>query len=365
MLGRPARPPITTDRFEQRRAANWTPRLLSAGLAALLLGLGVGKQVAEPVQEKAPPERLTAKTLLLTLYRRMSDDRIMAISAGVTFFALLAIFPAIAAMVSTYGLFVDLNKINADLSSLATILPGGAIDIVGEQIKRIVAQGNKTLGLAAIGGILFSIWSANAGMKSLFDALDIVLKEKETRGFIKLNAVSLAFTAAALVIGMLAIVAMVAVPAFLHSVSWSHQLEWLLDIGRWPVLWAVLAPGIAVLYRFGPGSNDIPWRWITWGSALAAVGWLIASMAFSWYAANYGSYNKTYGSLGAGIGLMTWIWICVMVILMGEELNEILDAAEKPEKRREKENRPHPLGVGGPASSRAEIADAGEPRLAA
>jgi membrane protein len=336
-------------------------------LAALLLGLGVGRQkrVAEPVPETAPPvQRLTAKTLLLTLYRRMSDDRIMAISAGVTFFALLAIFPAIAAMVSTYGLFADLRKVNADLSSLATILPGGAIDIVGEQIKRIVAQGNKTLGLAAIGGILFSIWSANAGMKSLFDALDIVLKEKETRGFIKLNAVSLAFTAAALVVATLAIVGVVAVPAFLKSVGWNHQLEWLIDIGRWPVLWALLALGIAVLYRFGPGCTDIPWRWISWGSALAAFGWLVASMAFSWYAANYGSYNKTYGSLGAGIGLMTWIWISVMVILMGEELNEILDAAENPEKR-EKQNRPHPLGVGGPASSRAAHAGENEPRLAA
>jgi membrane protein len=338
-------------------------------LAALLLALGVGRQrqVTEPAHETAAPpaERLTAKTLLLALYRRMSDDRITAISAGVTFFALLAIFPAIAAMVSAYGLFADLKKINADLSSLATVLPGGAIDIVGEQIKRIAAQGSKTLGLAAIGGILFSIWSANAGMKALFDALNIVLKEKETRGFLKLNAVSLAFTAAALVIAMLAIVAVVAVPAFLHSVAWSHQLEWLIDIARWPILWAVLALGIAVFYRFGPGCTDIPWRWISWGSALAAFGWLIASMAFSWYAANYGSYNNTYGSLGAGIGLMTWIWITVMVILMGEELNEIFDAAGKPEKR-EKENRPHPLGIEGAASSRAEErAGTREPRLAA
>jgi membrane protein len=295
----------------------------------------------------------------------MSDDRVMAISAGVTFFALLAIFPATAAMVSAYGLVADLKKINTDLSSLAAILPGGAIDIVGEQIKRIAAESNKTLGLAAIGGILFSIWSANAGMKALFDAFNIVLKEKETRGFIKLNAVSLAFTAAALVIAMLAIAGIVAVPAFLHSVGWSSQLEWLIDFGRWPVLWAVLALGIAVLYRFGPGCNDIPWRWITWGSALAALGWLIASMAFSWYAANYGAYNQTYGSLGAGIGLMTWIWISVMVILVGEELNEILDAAEKPEKR-DKQNRPHPLGVGGPGSIRAGVgAGTSEPRLAA
>jgi membrane protein len=366
MLGLPVRQPITTDRLDTRQAAKWTPRLLSAALAALLLALGAGRkqQVAEVGEPPQPAERLTAKTLLLALYQRVSDDRIMAISAGVTFFALLAIFPAIGATVSTYGLFADLKKINADLSSLAAILPGGAIDIVGEQIKRIAAQSSKTLGAAAIGGILFSIWSANAGMKALFDALNIVLKEKETRGFFKLNAVSLAFTAAGLLVATLAIVGVVAVPAFLKSVGWNRQLEWLIEIGRWPVLWALLALGIAVLYRFGPGCTDIPWRWISWGSGLAAFGWLVASMAFSWYAANYGSYNKTYGSLGAGIGLMTWIWISVMVILMGEELNEILDAAENPEKRA-KQNRPHPLGIGGPASSRVGHADEHEPRLAA
>jgi membrane protein len=126
-------------------------------------------------------------------------------------------------------------------------------------------------------------------------------------------------------------------------------------IARWPVLWVVLTFAIAVLYRFGPGCNDIPWRWLTWGSGLAAFGWLVASMAFSYYAANYGTYNKTYGSLGAGIGFMTWIWISVMVILMGQELNEIIDAAAKPEKL-DKLNRPHPLGVAGAAASRRDSA---------
>ena len=117
-----------------------------------------------------------------------------------------------------------------------------------------------------------------------------------------------------------------------------------------PSIWAVLAFGIALLYRFGPGKKNIPWHWITWGSAVAALLWIVASMGFSWYAANYGTFNKTYGSLGAGIGFMTWIWISIIVILVGAEVNEILDAARTPQTRK----KPHPLGVPGRATSRRD-----------
>ncbi|HSC20067.1 MAG TPA: YihY/virulence factor BrkB family protein [Rhizomicrobium sp.] len=350
-----ARPPTATEYTDRRRAAaKWTPRLASAGLAALLLALGVGRnrnraRGATPAENKSiAAPRLTAKQFVLELYKRISDDRIVAISAGVTFFLLLAVFPATAAVVSIYGLFADAAKINGDLSSMSSFLPGGAIQIIGEQIKHLAAQSHKALGLTAIGSIAFSLWSANAGMKSLFDALNIVLKEKETRGFIKLNAISLVFTAGTIAFVLLAVGAVILIPAILNSVAWGHALELLVSIARWPLIWALLTLGIALLYRFGPGCNDIPWRWITWGSALAAFGWLIASMAFSWYAANYGSFNKTYGSLGAGIGFMTWIWISMIVILIGEEINEILDARKKPGK----EAKAHPLGVEGTASRR-------------
>jgi membrane protein len=323
-------------------------------LAAALLALGVGKHMPSKraaVDEARPPRpRLTANKFVLSLYQRISDDRVVAISAGVTFFMLLAIFPGTAAIMSIYGLFADTSSFHGDLSSLSRILPGGAIAVLSEQIKSLAAHHHKALGLTAIGGILFSIWSANAGIKALFDALNIVLKEKETRGFIKLNAVSLAFTAGTLVFVLLAIAAMAGIPAFLKTVPWSGAVELLIAIARWPLIWAMLALGIALLYRFGPGCNDIPWRWISWGSGTAALVWLIASLAFSYYAANYGSFNKTYGSLGAGIGFMTWIWISIIVILVGEEVNEILDAREKPGKETK---RSHPLGVEGAANARA------------
>ena len=354
MAGIPARPRIATDNVYGRAAADWKPRLASAALAAALLAVGFGRRNhqkrAAAYEAHALPPRLTAKKFVLSLYQRVSDDRVVAISAGVTFFMLLAIFPGTAAIMSIYGLFANTGSIHGDLSSLSNILPGGAIVVLSEQIKSLASHHQKAMGIAAIGGILFSIWSANAGIKSLFDALNIVLKEKETRSLIKLNAVSLCFTAGTLVFVLLAIAAMAGIPAFLKTVPWSGALQFVVIVGRWPVIWAVLALGIALLYRFGPGCNDIPWHWITWGSATAAFVWLIASMAFSYYAANYGTFNKTYGSLGAGIGFMTWIWISVIVILIGEEINEILDASEKPEKE---SNRAHPLGVEGAANIRA------------
>jgi membrane protein len=356
MEGTTVRRPTATEQTPARGgAADWKPRLASAGLAALLLALGV-RPAHEPRRAlddiERPPTCLTIKQFILELYQRISDDRVVAISAGVTFFILLAIFPATAAIVSIYGLFGGIKSINGDLSSLSSILPGGAIQILGEQIRALVAKGDKALGLGAFAGIAFSIWSANAGMKSLFDALNIVLRAKETRGFFKLNAVSLFFTLGALAFVVLAIGAVVAIPLFLKTVSWSHVLELVIAIARWPLIWGVLAFGIALLYRFGPGKNDIPWRWITWGSGVSALVWIAASMAFSWYAGSYGTFNKTYGSLGAGIGFMTWIWISVIVILVGDEVNEILDATREPEKR----HKAHLLAAPGAAARRTKAA---------
>jgi membrane protein len=285
------------------------------------------------------------RQFFLTLYRRISDDRVLAISAGVTFYALLAIFPAIAAVVAVYGLFVSMTTINADLSSVASLLPGGAVQVVGEQIRHVASKGSSTLGLTALAGIAISIWSANSGVKAMFDALNIVLKERETRGFLRLNAVSLLFTLGGLAAALFALAVVIAVPAFLMTLGWSG-LRPVINIGRWPILWALVAFAIAVLYRFGPSRDNIQWRWLSWGSGLASLVWLLASMGFSWYAANFGTFDRTYGSLGAVMGFMIWIWISAIIVLVGEELNEILDGRRPPGTGR---NRPHPLGTPGKA----------------
>ncbi|WP_334380966.1 MULTISPECIES: YihY/virulence factor BrkB family protein [unclassified Bradyrhizobium] len=163
--------------------------------------------------------------------------------------------------------------------------------------------------------------SANAAMKSVFDTLNIVYAETEARSLIKLNAISLAFTAAGIVFALVAIAVLVVLPSALKYLGLSELTEFLVWAGRWPVLFAVLTLALAFAYRYAPSREKPRWQWITWGSAFAAFAWIAVSMLFSWYAANFGSFNRTYGSLGAVIGFVTWIWLSAIVILIGAELN--------------------------------------------
>lgn len=284
------------------------------------------------------------KDILLRVYGNISKHRIVAIAAGITFYSILAIFPAIAALVSLYGLFADPATIAGHLDSISGIVPGGGLEVIRDQMTRVAAQHNNTLGLTFVIGLVVSLWSANAAMKSLFDALNIVYGEDEKRGLIKLNAISLTFTAGAILFLLLAIAAMVILPPLLTALGLGGSAEIFVRIVRWPALLLVLTLGLACIYRHGPSRDEPRWRWITWGSAFAAVTWLIASFLFSWYAENFGSYNKTYGSLGAIIGFMIWIWLSAIVILIGAELNAEM---EHQTVRDTTAGKPEPVGARG------------------
>lgn len=270
------------------------------------------------------PSDLTAaswKDILWRVYEEIGNDRVLAVAAGVTFYSLLAVFPAIVALVSLYGLFADTSTISAHLSAISGIMPSGALDVIGEQVKRIASKPHGSLGFGFIAGLAVALWSANAGMKAMFDALNIVYDEKEKRSFIVLNAVSLVFTIAALVVLMLALGAVVVMPVVLKFLPLGSLVEIGISLLRWPILLVLIITGLAVLYRYGPSRERPRWRWVTWGSGFAAVAWLVGSMLFSWYVSSFGSYNETYGSLGAAIGFMTWIWISTTIILIGAEIN--------------------------------------------
>jgi membrane protein len=260
------------------------------------------------------------KDILCHVWENIAEHRVLAIAAGVTFYALLAIFPGIAALVSLYGLFADPATMGKHLADLGSFIPGGATDVIGEQVSRLASQGSGKLGLTFLVSLAISLWSANAGMKALFDALNIVYGEREKRSFFRLNLISLGFTLVAIVVLLLAIAAVVVVPVVLSYFEISGA-GWLMSLVRWPLLAVAVALVLACLYRWGPSRTQAQWRWITWGSAFAALSWLATSMLFSWYVQNFGSYNKTYGSLGAVIGFMTWIWLSVIVKLLGAELD--------------------------------------------
>jgi membrane protein len=265
------------------------------------------------------------KDILWRVYAQIGEDRVLSVAAGVTFYALLALFPGITAFVSLYGLFADAGTVSDHLAKLSGILPSGALDIIGEQVRRIASKPAGSLGFAFFSGLAIALWSSNAGMKALFDALNIVYDEDEKRGFIKLNAISLLFTLGALVFLLLALAAVVAIPVVLKLFWFGKVIETLLSILRWPILLAGVLVGLACLYRYGPSRDKAQWRWVTWGSAIAAALWLGGSMLFSWYVASFGNYDATYGSLGAAIGFMTWIWLSTIVILLGGEINAELE----------------------------------------
>jgi membrane protein len=276
---------------------------------------GRGRSAKKPSDIPAPGW----KDILLRVYRGISDDRILANAAAVTFYALLALFPAMAALVSIYGLFADPGSITQHLDAVSGVLPGGGVDVIRDQLTQLTSQPRGTLGVSLVIGILVSLWSANGGIKALFDALNVVYEEREERSFIRLNALTLTFTIAMIAFVIVALVAIVAIPVALSYLP--GFLGAILNYARWPAMLVLVALALAFIYRYGPSRTEPQWRWVTWGSAFAAIAWLAFSAIFSFYAAHFGSFNKTYGSLGAVIGLMTWMWLSVAMILIGGKLN--------------------------------------------
>lgn len=267
------------------------------------------------------------KDILLRTWDEIGADRLLAISAGVVFFALLALFPAVTALVSSYGLFASPATIGEHLGFLQSALPPGAYAIVQDQIQRVVSTADTKLGFGFVVGLALAIWSANAGMKAVIDALNIVYDETEKRGFVRLNLVSLAFTVGALAAILVGVAAIVVTPILVNALSFGRgeQLAWIATYARWPILLAMIMLGLALLYRYGPSRERPKWRWISVGSLAATALWIVGSAALSYYIANFGDYDKTYGSLGAAIGMMMWMWLSAIVVLFGAELNSEIE----------------------------------------
>ncbi len=288
------------------------------------------------------------KDILVRVYLEFIKDRVLAVAAGVTFYTLLALFPGIIALVTLYGLFADASVINDHLAQLHAVLPSGAVEIIGDQVKRIASKPSGTLGLTFFTGLVVSIWSANAAMKAMFDALNVVYEEEEKRSFIMLNLRSLTFTVGGLIFAIIALNAIVVVPLVFNFLGLGSE-AWLIAALRWPALLLVILGALSVLYRFGPSREHARWRWVGVGSLVAGLLWLVASLLFSWYVSNFGTYNETYGSLGAVIGFMTWIWISSTIILVGGEINAEM---EHQTGRDTTTGKPLPLGA-----RRARMAD--------
>ena len=293
------------------------------------------------------PEQIPARGWQDIIWRvlwSISSDRILSTSGGVAFFALLAVFPGIAAVVSLYGLFADASTVGNHLTLLSGILPGGVLTLIADQISLIARQESETLGAAFAVGLVIALVSANSGVAALFDALNVVYDEKEKRSLVRFYATTLLFTLAGIAFVILAIWAVVVLPLLLKLVGSVTTTDRLVSILRWPVLLVTVVVSLGSIYRFGPSRRDARWRWVTWGSLVAALLWVAASMVFSWYVATFDSYNKTYGSLGAGVGFMIWLWISTVIVLLGGELNAEM---EHQTARDTTQGTPKPLGSRG------------------
>jgi membrane protein len=261
------------------------------------------------------------KDILWRTYTQIGDDRLLAVAAGAVFYMLLALFPAITALVSLYGLLADPATINDHLLLLQGVMPEAAIGIVKEQVTRLAQTSNGALGLGFFFGLALALWSANAGMKAIIDALNVVYDEREKRGFVNLTLVALSFTLGGIAFIIVALAAVVLFPLVLAWIGFESRSGELVAILRWPALLVIVVLALGVLYRYGPSRSPARWQWLSIGTVLAALAWLAVSALFSWYLANFGHYDATYGSLGAAIGLMMWLWLSVIVLLIGAELN--------------------------------------------
>ncbi|WP_045365955.1 YihY/virulence factor BrkB family protein [Methyloceanibacter caenitepidi] len=263
--------------------------------------------------------------VLWRIYNQLQKDRLLAVAAGVVFYMLLALFPALTALVSLYGLVSDPAEINAQLSVLAGVVPNDVVAIIRDQVTRVSEARSGSLGLGFLIGLAFALWSTNGGMKAIIDSLNVVYDEREKRSFVKLTLVSFAFTIGSLVFVFLALAAVVVTPILLPWLGLETVNERIISLLRWPALLIVVLLWLALLYRYGPSRTAAQWQWLSIGSVFAALCWLAASSLFSWYLSNFANYNATYGSLGAVIGLMMWLWVSVIIVLFGAELNAELE----------------------------------------
>ena len=254
-------------------------------------------------------------------YTNALEDNVMLIAGGVTFYLLLALVPGLAAFVSLFGLFADTATISQHVDGLQGVLPGDGIDLIQNELNALLSQEAGTLTIGFVFSYGFAFWITNNGVKAMIGALNIAYDEVEKRSFVRLTLVSFAFTLAAMVaiIALLTIVATMSVT--LAALGSTGQDFPLLRNLRWPLLLVAVMSGLAMIYRYGPSRSNPRWRWVTWGSVLATAVWLLASFGFTIYIENFGNYNATYGSLGALVAFLFWIWLSVLIVIIGAVLN--------------------------------------------
>lgn len=259
--------------------------------------------------------------IAMRIAKRLGPDNVSLVSGGLAMYTLLSVFPAIAALVAIYGMFATPADVLRDMKSFSGVMPPGTWNIFNSQLQTLVRQHQGTLTTGAVIGVVLALWSASSAMSALMSATNIAYAEREKRGFIRLTLLAILFTVGAVVGFLLMLVLGIVVPAALQAFGTSQWVKIVVAVLRFALLWIMAVLGLAVIYRYAPDRERPQWRWVTWGSAIAATLWIIASGLFAYYVSAFGSYGKTYGALGDFVVLLMWFYISSFVVVLGAEVN--------------------------------------------
>lgn len=301
------------------------------------------RQAARGRMAKTPLQMpwLGWKDVLRRFAGNVADNRISSLAGAVAFFTLLSLVPALSLLVTIYRYLTDPATIAEQLDAVTTVFPQAARELIHEQAMRLAGQNVSALSLTFLISFLVAAWSANAAVKAVFDALNIIYREQEKRSFLKLNLISLATTISGVVLLVAALTIIASLPVVTALFPFAYELERLIRLVRWPSFFVIATLSIACLYWIGPSRQRARFVWVMPGAVAAALLWAAASFAFSWYVGTLGNYTATYGSLATVVVFMTWLWLSAMIVLGGAELNAELEHQTAHDTTT---GRPKPLG---------------------
>ena len=280
-------------------------------------GQAAGREADRP--SEIPPRGWFA--ILKRVKAEVKEDNVTLLAAGVAFYAMLAIFPAIIAVVTIYGMVADPDQVATQVGEFTKGLPSGADELLTEQLNNVVNAGDRALSIGLAVSLLAVLWSVSGGVQGLVKSLNLVYDERETRGFVKLRGLALLLTLGAIVVVVVALALIAVFPGVIDGLGLGAAGELAASIARWVVLALLVLTALAVVYRFAPDRANPRWRWVSWGAVVALVLWLLGSVGFSWYVDNFGKYNQTYGALAAVIILLLWLYLSAFAVLLGAELD--------------------------------------------
>jgi membrane protein len=291
--------------------------------------------------------------------KRLGTDNISLVSAGVAMYALLAVFPALAAIVSIYGLFASSADVVKQMSAFSGVLPPGVWQIFSTQLQTLTSHGQSALSIGAAIGIVIALWSARSAMSAFMTATNVAYGEREKRNFLLQLLVSLMLTIAG-VIGFLVMLLLgIAIPLALKIIGTALWAQWLADAFQWALLWFFAVIGLAFVYRYAPARQPARWTWVTWGSAIAASLWLVTSGLFAVYVRTFANYGKTYGAIGGVVALLMWFYLSSFLVVLGAEINAEM---ERQTRKDTTEGPQAPMGERGAYAADTVGPSAGETR---